>query len=88
MRESVIERKACEAARSLGWDNRKMDSRRGDPDRLFFRKGVYVWCEFKKPGKTPTPLQRRRMLDLKERGERVLWADNVEDVIAYLKDAM
>lgn len=48
MRESYVQKKVCEFAKSLGWEVRRMGTK-DDPDRLFYRHSVVIFIEFKKP---------------------------------------
>lgn len=50
MKESDLERSCCTWAYRRGIDNRKLDSRVGDPDRIFFTPyGPPCFVEFKNP---------------------------------------
>ena len=60
MRESLIEKRVCAYAESKGWLVYKFSSpaHRGVPDRIFIRKGVMFFIEFKATGKKLTKLQK------------------------------
>ena len=49
MKESLIEKKVCEHAKSLGWlvFKFKTANHRGVPDRIFMRDGIVLFIEFK-----------------------------------------
>ena len=52
----------------------------GDPDRLIvLPHGLTIFCELKKAGKVPTPLQERKMQQLKALGHFVFWTDSYFD---------
>jgi hypothetical protein len=59
MRESVIETKVSDYAKSHGWGCYKFTSpgRSGVPDRLYIRNGIHIFIEFKATGKQLRPLQ-------------------------------
>ena len=88
MRESKIESKVCEYAESLGWKNRKFNSKTSDPDRIFWRKRVLqfgfvypevLFIEFKQLREKPEPGQLRRHAELRNDGFPVYAIDNVEE---------
>ena len=60
MRESLIEKKVCKHAESLGWFQFKMASpgTRGIPDRVFFKDGKTVLIEFKSSTGQLSPSQK------------------------------
>ena len=82
-RESAVERKAVADAKAAGWLETKVH-KRGWPDRLFFRKRVYIWVEFKAPGETPRENQLRRLERLYASGERVLVIDRWDGFVERL----
>ena len=61
MKESMIESKTVNYAKSNGWLVFKFISpgNRGVPDRLFIRYSIVFFIEFKAPGKKPTKLQKK-----------------------------
>ena len=81
MNEATIERNVTLHAKRLGWLSLKQSGAhdRGKPDRLFLRRGVAVFIEFKAPGKLPTALQNKWIKDLREAGFKATWIDNFED---------
>lgn len=82
MTEAQIEKKVCNyAAKNYGWKNMKLSGShdRGKPDRMFMRKGITVFVEFKSEGKMPSVLQNKWLGDLRELGFRCTWVDNVDD---------
>ena len=81
MRESAIEKRICDHARSKGWLVLKLSGAndRGKPDRLFLRNGQAVFMEIKAPGKSPTALQERWLNSLIDQGFTAVWTDNAED---------
>ncbi len=80
MRESYIEKKVCEYAKSLDWFCKKWKSpsHRGVPDRICFKNGRVILIEFKAPGKKPTPFQKRIHEKFLEKGQKVEVIDNIE----------
>lgn len=88
MRESTIEKAVCDYAKSLGWLPMKLAgaNNRGQPDRMFLRKGQTVFIEFKATGKLPTKLQLRWLLDLHERGFFVGWCNDIDRGKAIFDD--
>lgn len=81
--ESDIERTACTAAARAGWSVVKV-GQHGWPDRLFFRHGVYVWVEFKRPGGRLSALQKRRIDRLRQSGERAIVVESADDFVPLL----
>lgn len=45
----------------------------GCPDRLVCYKGRFIGIEIKRPGKTPTALQRRRIIEIQAAGGIAVW---------------
>ena len=89
MRESAIEKKVAEWAKSRGILCYKFVSpqQRGVPDRMFVLPyGTVCFIEFKQPGKKPTPLQCAEIKKLNGHGVRAIWCDNAEIAIAHLGD--
>ena len=79
MRESYIEKKACEIATKHGWLTRKLKfiGRDGAPDRMFIRDGRVLFVEFKAPGKVPRPEQEHEIHALKTFGALVAVVDSI-----------
>ena len=87
MLESQLEKKCTELAKSSGWLAFKFTSpsNRGVPDRIYLKNGVCKFVEFKRKGCVPTPLQNKRIAQLREQGFLVFVVDSLEvfeDVIA------
>jgi hypothetical protein len=83
--ESRIEARAVKQARKLGWLVFKMGQwSAGWPDRLFMRSDRYVWIEFKRPGKEPTPLQAKRHEELRQQGATVHVCTTWQDALQVL----
>lgn len=78
--ESEIEKAACKAAAKAGWLVYKFVSpqKRGVPDRIFFRDGVTVLIEFKRPGGRTTRLQDMQIEKLQAAGIAVEVCDSIE----------
>jgi hypothetical protein len=81
MRESAIEKAVTAHAKKLGWMSLKLSGAhdRGKPDRMYLRRGVAVFVEFKAPGKKPTALQMKWLHELRAEGFVTTWVDNFED---------
>ena len=56
----------------------------GVPDLVCCYRTMFLGIEVKRPGKNPTPIQERRMAEIKARGGIAIWGD-AESVIAQLK---
>jgi len=82
-----VEEPAISFAQKRGWWHTKVTSPTRDslPDDLFVRAGVYVWWEFKAPGKEPTPKQTKRHRDMRARGMDVRWTDNLDTFKAQMQ---
>ena len=80
MRESAIEKAVTAHAKKLGWMSIKMamPGHRGIPDRMYLRRRVAVFVEFKAPGKKPTALQMKWLHELRAEGFAVTWVDNAQ----------
>ena len=80
IRESTIEKKTCDYAKSKKWKVFKFSSpgQRAVPDRMFLRNKVCFYIEFKAPGKKPTKLQEKIIEDIKSEGFAVYVCDNIE----------
>jgi hypothetical protein len=80
MRESLIELRVRERAEELGWQVHKIRSlsKRGFPDRLFFRKGFLFFVEFKREGEEPRKQQMRRIEELLDEDIEVYVIDSIE----------
>ena len=81
MRESTIERKVSEYARSQGWLTYKFTSpsNRGVPDRIYLKEGDCFFIEFKAPNKQPTKLQKKVIKRIESQDFYVYVIDSVEN---------
>lgn len=70
MKESDIEKRVCEFAKSHGWEPIKMSSagRRGMPDRMMMRSGEAFFVEFKTENGRLSSLQELRAAQIKANG--------------------
>lgn len=86
MRESTIEKKVCDFARSKGCIVMKLagPNQKGQPDRMILKDGGVLFIEFKAPGKLPTALQERWLRQLTEQGFIAKACDNVKDGIVLV----
>lgn len=80
MKESAIEKAVTTHANKLGWMSLKLSGAndRGKPDRMYLRRGVAVFVEFKAPGKKPTALQMKWLHELHAEGFVTTWVDNAQ----------
>ena len=86
MNEHHIEqalKKAVEADGGLCW---KLGSpgTTGVPDRICLKAGRVVFVEVKAPGRTPRPIQHRRMRQLRAHGFTVLVVDSIDGIEGVL----
>ena len=51
---------------------------RGIPDRLIVKCGRCIFIELKRPGEKPTPLQHKRLANIKVHGTPAYWCDTLE----------
>jgi len=81
MRESTIEKAVCAYAKTKGCITLKLAgmNQRGQPDRLFIRDGKSLFLEIKAPGKNPTALQIKWLLDLTSQGMNAMWCNSIAD---------
>ena len=81
MRESTIEKAVCAYAKTKGCITLKLagQNQRGQPDRLFIRAARCLFVEFKSPGKNPTALQIKWLLDLTNQGMNAMWCNSIAD---------
>ena len=52
-------------------------NQKGQPDRMFIKDGKVLFIEFKSPGKQPTALQLKWLMDLHLHGAHVAWCDDI-----------
>lgn len=86
-RESSIEVRGCIELHGAGYPTRKLGAQ-GWPDRIVFLPGrQHCFMEWKQPGGSLTPAQRRRIIALRERGELVAVLDDWRDAVAVASSA-
>lgn len=85
--EKALERMVIEWARAHGWLTFKWQSQnnRGVPDRLFFKDGLAVAIEFKRPGERPTKLQQLQIDKLRAHRIPAFACDNVTSAVFILE---
>lgn len=86
--EKDIEKYLTKEIAKLGGTAYKFNSeqRRAVPDRIcVLPKGLIFFVECKRPGKEPTPAQRRELNRLREKGQLATWVSTLEEV-KYLLD--
>lgn len=89
--EKDIEGAVVEWAEDAGILVVKMNiiGRRGWPDRLFILpNGAIIWCEFKRPKKTPRDLQEYIHKQLRNHKQDVYVATRIPDTISYIQARM
>ena len=81
MRESTIEKEVCKFAKEHGCLVMKLagPNQKGQPDRMFIRKGKVLFMEFKAPGKLPTALQWHWIGKLEDQSMKAVYVDTVEN---------
>ena len=86
MRESTVERKICDYAKSIGVVAEKLagPNDRGREDRMFTKDGVAAFLEIKAPGRRPTALQLKRMKSRRANGFNSEWVDCEEGGVQFL----
>lgn len=86
MRERYIENRLVGEAQKLGVFTSKFvsPSNKGVPDRVFIANGIVLFLELKAPGKAPSILQHKRMLDMEAHGACVRWADDLSKALAVI----
>jgi hypothetical protein len=80
MRESTIEKKVSDYAKTQGWLSYKFvsPSNRGVPDRIYLKSGKCIFIEFKAPKKKPTKLQEKIISRIREQDLEVYIIDDIE----------
>lgn len=81
MREKHIEDDCVAMAEADGWLVRKVlyAGIKGSPDRWFFKNGVLLCVEFKKPGEEPNGQQLKQQAKLNDHGFYVHNINNKKD---------
>ncbi len=89
--EARLEDECRKRIRRSGGRCIKIEGERGDPDRLIVLPGsVLFFCEFKRPGQKPDPLQAFRLQKFREAGHVAGWVDSIAefyDLWTAAKDA-
>ena len=87
MRESKVESAIVKWAgkNDIRTSKRSGPNDRGFPDREFRRRGRVIYMELKAPGKKPTPLQLKRLKELRADGFTAVWYDNAHDATEFLR---
>jgi G:T-mismatch repair DNA endonuclease (very short patch repair protein) len=80
MTEAHIEKKVCDHAKRHGWLVYKFQSpsQRGVPDRIFLKKRLAMFMEFKAPGKRPTKQQLATHQKFRDQGFHVYVVDDID----------
>ncbi len=80
IKESAIEKKVCDYAKSLGWICEKFRPiTNGYPDRIFLKNGKVFFIEFKAKGKLPAKIQQYRIEALRLSGFNAYVVDDVAE---------
>ena len=79
--ERDLEAACCRLAKAAGWYCRKLSGpgHRSMPDRMFIRRGIVLFIEFKRPGERPGPLQVYVIDLIRKQGFEVILVDNIID---------
>jgi len=79
MRESKIEKDVSDYGRKHGWLVYKFTSpgNRGVPDKMFIRRDIVFFIEFKATGKVPTKLQQLVASRIRAEGVDVYTVDSI-----------
>lgn len=91
LKERQVERYLVDRVRALGGLCIKFvaPGDAGWPDRVvLIPKGHIGFCELKRPGEKPTPLQLHRMKQLRELGFVVDWCDSFGTVELFLNELL
>lgn len=82
MKEQKLERRLVDAITAAGGLCWKFTSpgTSGVPDRICVLDGHIAFVELKAPGRTPRPIQQRRINQLKHHGIPVLVIDNQDGI--------
>jgi len=88
--ESHNTSEAHKYAERRGWFTFKVESPtfNGLPDRMYLRRGRYVWIEWKRPGRGETGLsaiQVVRIREMREHGAEVYVMDNMEEFMELMR---
>lgn len=85
--ESYVEKCCCDLAETRGWMVRKIAfvGRRDAPDRLFIRRGVTLWVEFKRLNVKPRKTQLHEHAEMRKFGASVEVVDRIEGFAELLE---
>lgn len=81
MKESYIEKKCVKLAKDKGFTSRKIKfiGQNGAPDRIFFKKNILIWVEFKTKNGIISELQKYQQSLLIEANQKVVNIFSIED---------
>ncbi len=84
--ESYLEKSVVEYCRNLGIYTRKMvsPSNSGVPDRIIVGKGLTLFLELKRPGETPSSLQRDEINMINFSGGFATWCADLDQAISLI----
>ena len=85
--EKLIESAVTRFAEFLGWRSYKFTSPacRSVPDRLFIKRGITIYVEFKATGEKPTPQQLERHAEMRQAGACVFVIDSLDEGYGLFK---
>ena len=88
MLEKQVEAKVFAWAKKNGVKTYKLGgtNNRGKPDRIFMANGETLFMELKRPGKEPTKLQWKEIMELRALGIHADWADTPGSAIELIKE--
>lgn len=92
MLEKALVGKIVAASKNLGWFPIKIHGNAyqmaGLPDVLLVKEGRAAWIEVKVPGNKTSPIQDKRIADLRKFGCPVCVAYSVQDAESFLSGAL
>lgn len=88
MRESHIEKTCKKLAEAEGYNVRKIKfiAQSGCPDRIFFKRNILFWVEFKNETGIISPIQKYQFNLLVDSGQRIFLVDSIEQFNKILKE--
>lgn len=85
-KENIIENYLVKRCKELNIFILKNTGMKGIPDRLILKNGVYIWIETKRPGETPSEIQKEIIRRLKLQKAIVYIADNKTEIDRILEE--
>jgi hypothetical protein len=87
MLENFVEKEGTLYAEELGWKAEKnvIPGRRGSSDHRYFKNGMVFFIEYKRSGKLPGALQKKRAEEMFEVNVPCFCVDNISDAKNIIK---